>query len=51
MVPIVAIAPIFVLWTGFDLSPKVMVIALVAFFPIAVNTIDGLRAADPRCCG
>jgi len=48
MVPIVAIAPIFVIWTGFDLRPKVMVIALVAFFPIVVNTIDGLRAVDPQ---
>lgn len=48
MVPIPAIAPIFVLWTGFDMRPKVMVIALVSFFPIAVNTIDGLRAADPQ---
>jgi len=48
MIPIVAIAPIFVIWTGFDLRPKVMVIALVAFFPIAVNMIDGLRAADPQ---
>lgn len=47
MVPVVAIAPIFVIWTGFDLRPKVMVIALVAFFPLAVSTIDGLRAADP----
>lgn len=48
MVPVPAVAPIFVIWTGFDLRPKVMVIALVAFFPIAVNTIDGLRAADPQ---
>jgi len=48
MVPIPAIAPILVIWTGFDLRPKVMVIALVSFFPIAVNTIDGLRAADPE---
>jgi ABC-type nitrate/sulfonate/bicarbonate transport system permease component len=48
MVPIPAVAPIFVLWTGFDLRPKIMVIALIAFFPIAVNTIDGLRAADPQ---
>lgn len=48
MVPIPAIAPIFVIWTGFDLRPKVMVIALVSFFPIAVNMIDGLRAAEPE---
>jgi NitT/TauT family transport system permease protein len=48
MVPIPAIAPILVIWTGFDLRPKVLVIALVSFFPIAVNTIDGLRAAEPE---
>jgi ABC-type nitrate/sulfonate/bicarbonate transport system permease component len=48
MVPVPAVAPIFVIWTGFDLRPKVMVVALVAFFPIAVNSIDGLRAADPQ---
>ncbi len=44
---IVAIAPVIVLWTGFDLRPKVIVIALVSFFPIAVNTADGLRSTDP----
>jgi NitT/TauT family transport system permease protein len=48
MVPIPAIAPLIVIWTGFDLRPKVIVIALVCFFPITVNTIDGLRAADPE---
>lgn len=47
MVPIPAIAPIIVIWTGFDIRPKLIVIALVSFFPIAVNTIDGLRALDP----
>lgn len=48
MVPIPAIAPIIVIWTGFDLRPKIIVIALVSFFPIAVNTIDGLRAVEPE---
>ena len=48
-VPIPAIAPLIVIWTGFDIRPKVIVVALVRFFPIAVNTIDGLRAADPSC--
>jgi ABC-type nitrate/sulfonate/bicarbonate transport system permease component len=47
-VPIPAIAPIFVIWTGFDIRPKLMVIALVTFFPIAVNTADGLRSTDPE---
>ena len=48
MVPIPAIAPIIVIWTGFDIRPKIIVIALVSFFPIAVNTIDGLKAVDPN---
>lgn len=48
MVPIPAIAPLLVIWTGFDMRPKVLVIMLVSFFPIAVNTIDGLRAAEPE---
>jgi ABC-type nitrate/sulfonate/bicarbonate transport system permease component len=47
MIPIVAIAPVVVLWTGFDLRPKVIVIALVSFFPIVVATVDGLRSAPP----
>lgn len=51
MVPIPAIAPVVVLWTGFDIRPKLIVIALVTFFPIAVNTIDGLRATDPELVG
>jgi len=48
MVPIPAVAPIFVLWTGFDIRPKLIVITLVCFFPIVVNTIDGLRAVEPE---
>lgn len=48
MVPIPAIAPLIVIWTGFDIRPKVIVIALVSFFPIAVNTIDGLKSTEPE---
>lgn len=48
MVPIVAIAPLLVLWAGFGLGPKVIVIALVSFFPVTVATVDGLRAVDPE---
>jgi ABC-type nitrate/sulfonate/bicarbonate transport system permease component len=51
MIPVPAIAPVVVLWTGFDLRPRVIVIALVSFFPIAVNTIDGLRATDAELVG
>jgi putative hydroxymethylpyrimidine transport system permease protein len=45
-VPIVALAPLLLIWFGHGLLPKVIVTALIAFFPIAVNTVDGLRAAD-----
>ena len=51
MIPIPALAPVVVLWTGFDLRPRLIVIALVSFFPIVVNTIDGLRATDPELVG
>ncbi|MGA2470543.1 MAG: ABC transporter permease [Solirubrobacteraceae bacterium] len=46
LIPIPAIAVVVVLWTGFDIVPHVIVIALVSFFPVAVNTIDGLRSTD-----
>jgi ABC-type nitrate/sulfonate/bicarbonate transport system permease component len=45
-VPIVALAPLLLIWFGHGLLPKAIVTALIAFFPIAVNTVDGLRAAD-----
>lgn len=47
MVPVVAVAPILVLWFGFTLLPKMIVVALICFFPVAVNTVDGLRSIDP----
>jgi NitT/TauT family transport system permease protein len=45
--PVVAIAPILLLWLGFGLLPKVIVAALVVFFPMLINTIGGLRRIDP----
>jgi ABC-type nitrate/sulfonate/bicarbonate transport system permease component len=48
LVPVPAIAALVVVWTGFGLGSKVLVVALVSFFPIAVNTIDGLRATEPE---
>jgi ABC-type nitrate/sulfonate/bicarbonate transport system permease component len=47
-IPPVAIAPILVVWFGFGLGPKVLLIALVCIFPVTVNTLDGLRAVDPQ---
>lgn len=45
--PLFAIAPLLKLWLGFTIWPKVTIAALIAFFPIVVNTVDGLRATDP----
>lgn len=47
-VPVVAIAPLMVLWFGFGILPKVLIVALVCFFPIVVSGVDGLRSADPE---
>jgi putative hydroxymethylpyrimidine transport system permease protein len=46
-IPIVVIAPILLVWLGFGIGPKVVVVALISFFPITVNVLDGLRSADP----
>ena len=46
-IPIVAIAPLLLIWFGFDIGPKVIVVALYCFFPIAVATADGLASAEP----
>jgi putative hydroxymethylpyrimidine transport system permease protein len=46
-VPVIAIAPILIVWFGFGIGPKLAIIALVCFFPVTVNTLDGLRAVDP----
>jgi NitT/TauT family transport system permease protein len=47
-VPKVALAPIFILWFGFGLTPKVLLITVIAFFPITLNLLAGFRAADPN---
>jgi ABC-type nitrate/sulfonate/bicarbonate transport system permease component len=47
-IPIVVVAPILVVWLGFGIGPKLAIVALLCFFPIAVNTLDGLRSADPE---
>jgi ABC-type nitrate/sulfonate/bicarbonate transport system permease component len=46
--PIVAIAPLMVLWFGFDLTPKVLLVALVTFFPITIAFAEGFAASDPE---
>ncbi|MGB3689607.1 MAG: ABC transporter permease [Jannaschia helgolandensis] len=46
--PLVAIAPLVVLWFGFDLTPKVLLVALVTFFPMLVALVDGYASTDPE---
>jgi ABC-type nitrate/sulfonate/bicarbonate transport system permease component len=46
-VQILAIAPLLIIWFGFGLTPKVLIVVLVCFFPLAVNTADGLASSDP----
>jgi ABC-type nitrate/sulfonate/bicarbonate transport system permease component len=43
-IPIVVVAPVLVVWLGFGIGPKLAIIALICFFPITVNTLDGLRS-------
>lgn len=45
-IPTVAIAPLLVLWLGYGIAPKVTLVVLISFFPIAVGLLDGFREAD-----
>ena len=47
-VPIIALAPLLIIWFGFDIEPKIIVVTLFCYFPIAINTLDGLNAAEPE---
>jgi NitT/TauT family transport system permease protein len=45
--PIIAVAPVFIIWFGFTIMPKAIVAALATFYPVLVNCITGMRAIDP----
>ncbi|RPF50624.1 ABC transporter permease [Aquisalibacillus elongatus] len=45
-IPIIVLAPLLVVWFGFGMLPKLIVITLVCFFPITISLLDGLRQAD-----
>ena len=46
-VQILAVAPLLIIWFGFGLLPKVIIVVLVCFFPLSVATTDGLTSTDP----
>lgn len=47
-IPIIAIGPVLVVWFGYGMGPKLAIVALLCFFPITVNALDGLRSVDPE---
>jgi NitT/TauT family transport system permease protein len=46
--PLVAIVPLFVIWFGFGLVPKILIAALITFFPVMINSLIGLRSVNPE---
>lgn len=47
-IPIIALAPLLLIWIGYDIRPKLIVVTLYCFFPIAVATVDGMASAEPE---
>lgn len=47
-IPIIAIIPLLTIWVGFGMTSKVLIAAIITFFPIVTNTTRGLKSADPR---
>src|SRR6185503_16583144 len=46
-VPKIALAPIFILWFGYDLARKVLLIVVIAFFPVTIDMLAGLQSVEP----
>lgn len=47
-IPIIAVIPLLTIWLGFGMAPKIMIAAIISFFPIVTNTTRGLKSADRR---
>ena len=50
-IPSIAIAPLLLLWFGYDMTPKIILIVITTFFPITIGLLDGFKAADPDALG
>ncbi|MEU0565655.1 ABC transporter permease [Nonomuraea sp. NPDC005983] len=48
VIPKIAIAPLFVVWLGFGLTPRIVVAVLIAFFPVVISMVTGLKSVDPE---
>lgn len=46
--PKVALGPIILVWFGFSMASKIVLVALVCFFPLFVNTVNGIKRTDPE---
>jgi ABC-type nitrate/sulfonate/bicarbonate transport system permease component len=47
-IPIIAIIPLLTIWFGYGITPKILIAAIITFFPIVTNTTRGLKSADRR---
>ncbi|TAH72734.1 MAG: ABC transporter permease [Anaerolineaceae bacterium] len=48
LIPKVAIAPLFVIWFGFGVMPKILMVFLLSFFPLLMDAVAGLQSLNPR---
>ncbi len=46
-VPLIAVAPLLILWLGYGLLPKIMIVIIVCYFPVTISLIEGLELTDP----
>lgn len=46
-IPVIALAPLLIIWLGFGIAPRVVIVTLAVFFPITINLVEGLRSAEP----
>jgi len=46
-IPLIAVAPLLILWLGYGLLPKIIIVIIVCYFPITISLIEGLESTDP----